>query len=105
MIHITNNTDCCGCAACEQICPKNCITMTQDSEGFLYPTVDENACVNCGRCDSVCPIHNKREAHSLLKAFAFNLKDKEASLLQLQLMLSNLGVSLLVSLLIQRCKR
>lgn len=78
MIHITNKSDCCGCAACEQICPKNCISMTQDSEGFLYPTVDENACVNCGRCDSVCPIHNKREVHSLLKAFAFNLKDKEA---------------------------
>lgn len=79
MVHITNKSDCCGCSACEQICPKSCITMAQDSEGFLYPTVDENACVNCGRCDSVCPIQNKREAHSLLKAFAFNLKDKKGS--------------------------
>lgn len=28
---------CTGCAACFSICPKNCITMHADDEGFLRP--------------------------------------------------------------------
>lgn len=45
---------CCGCSACEHICPKNSIRMEIDSEGFLYPRIDMDTCVNCGRCASVC---------------------------------------------------
>ena len=46
---------CCGCSACEQICPRRCITMQEDSEGFLYPFVDEARCIDCGLCEKVCP--------------------------------------------------
>lgn len=56
MIHIEDKTKCCGCTACASICPKKCITMKPDEEGFLYPEVDENTCVNCGICDKVCPV-------------------------------------------------
>ena len=28
--------------------------MVEDTEGFLYPQVDEEACVNCGLCEKVC---------------------------------------------------
>ena len=28
---------CCGCSACLQKCPKKCIEMHEDAEGFLYP--------------------------------------------------------------------
>lgn len=28
--------------------------MHEDSEGFLYPRVDEAACANCGLCEKVC---------------------------------------------------
>lgn len=47
---------CCGCSACSQICPRSCIEMKADAEGFLYPIVDKAKCVNCGLCESVCPI-------------------------------------------------
>ena len=47
---------CCGCGACAQVCPVNCISMESDAEGFLYPAVDENACISCGRCRTVCPV-------------------------------------------------
>ena len=47
---------CCGCSACASICPKNCITMKANAEGFLYPAVDTDACVACGRCEKVCPV-------------------------------------------------
>ncbi len=58
MINITNKKECCGCTACRNICPKDCIVMEADNEGFLYPHVDGNKCVDCGLCEKVCPILN-----------------------------------------------
>ena len=55
MIKISNKQNCCGCAACAQACPKQCIMMSSDNEGFLYPKVDESVCINCGLCERVCP--------------------------------------------------
>lgn len=56
MIKINNPTECCGCGACSNVCPKHAINMIEDREGFLYPTVDISLCVNCGLCDKVCPM-------------------------------------------------
>lgn len=58
MIEITDKKDCCGCWACKDICPVQCITMNEDGEGFRYPTVDEDRCINCHMCEKVCPIIN-----------------------------------------------
>ena len=55
MINIVNKSFCCGCAACVQICPKKCISLTEDTEGFLYPRVDKTKCIDCGLCETVCP--------------------------------------------------
>lgn len=67
MICIANKQKCCGCGACVQRCPKQCITMYEDGEGFLYPTVDAMCCVDCGLCEKVCPVINgeKPERHPL----------------------------------------
>ena len=46
--------NCCGCTACQSICPVRAITMESDSEGFLYPCVNSEKCVNCGKCIEVC---------------------------------------------------
>lgn len=59
MIFIKDKTQCCGCSACEQICPKKCIRMVSDSEGFSYPIVDIDNCINCGLCEKVCPVLNR----------------------------------------------
>ena len=53
---LNNGKDCCGCEACAQACPKNCIVMTTDEEGFVYPSIDRKSCVSCGICQSVCPV-------------------------------------------------
>lgn len=55
MIKIHNKKNCCGCHACANICPKNCIEMQTDSEGFWYPQVNESKCVQCNLCEKVCP--------------------------------------------------
>lgn len=57
MIQIDDKKQCCGCTACESVCPQKCIAMIEDSEGFIYPSVNGDLCVNCGLCDKVCPMH------------------------------------------------
>ncbi len=61
MIKISDKHFCCGCSACAQRCPKQCITMQEDLEGFLYPVVNQRQCINCGICEKVCPAINKTE--------------------------------------------
>lgn len=56
MIEIQRKEDCCGCSACAAVCPKHCIQMKEDEEGFLYPIVDEKECIRCFLCDKTCPI-------------------------------------------------
>lgn len=58
MINIDFNNECCGCSACSQICPYGCISMTENSEGFLIPEIDLGKCVNCSLCEKVCPVLN-----------------------------------------------
>ena len=61
MIEIKDKSLCSGCSACEQVCPKNCIKLIPDNEGFLYPSVNKEECINCGLCDKTCPILNPIE--------------------------------------------
>lgn len=61
MIKITDKKDCCGCNACYVVCPKKCISIPVDNEGFWYPEVNEAECVDCKLCEAVCPILNKSQ--------------------------------------------
>lgn len=53
---MNHKKNCCGCTACQQICPVQCIAMEPDEEGFLYPKINETACIHCDQCKTVCPI-------------------------------------------------
>lgn len=55
MIELNKKENCCGCSACEQICPVHAIHMVEDNEGFLYPVVAQDRCVGCNRCNITCP--------------------------------------------------
>lgn len=68
MIDVKNPIDCCGCNACVQVCPKQCIAKNIDSEGFWYPQVNKDICIDCGLCEKVCPIIHKEKAIDRLKA-------------------------------------
>jgi coenzyme F420-reducing hydrogenase beta subunit len=59
MIKITDPSKCCGCTACQAVCPKDAIIMKPDVLGFLYPQVDEDKCVDCGLCEKVCDFSSR----------------------------------------------
>lgn len=75
MIKLTSPEECCGCSACAQKCPKQCIEMCEDSEGFVYPQIDTSRCVNCHLCEKVCPICNYHEIHNPLHVYAIQHYD------------------------------
>lgn len=53
--------ECNGCGACALVCPKNCIKMVEDGEGFLYPEIDKDKCVKCNKCRKVCSNFNEKK--------------------------------------------
>lgn len=75
-----NNEKCTGCYACQNICPKDCIVLQEDNEGFRYPKIDTEKCANCGLCEKVCPIDkgiSNRNQSVIPKAYASYSKDEE----------------------------
>ena len=61
MINIVDKKLCCGCSACVQKCPKHCISLQEDDEGFAYPVVDKDSCIDCGICEKICPMLHQEE--------------------------------------------
>lgn len=79
MIIINDKTKCCGCSACTNICPKNCISMKSDEEGFLYPVTNTTECVACGLCEKICPViqfNKQSKSGTVLDTFAGNTENE-----------------------------
>ena len=55
-----NKKMCNGCGTCSLVCPKKCIKMVKDDEGFLYPVINKNECIKCGKCRNVCSNFNNK---------------------------------------------
>jgi len=77
MINITDKHNCCGCSACASICPKQCISMVADNEGFLYPQVNKETCIDCGLCEKACnELHPYKKQKPLKVLAAINKKEE-----------------------------
>lgn len=70
MINIVEKKECCGCSACVQACPKHCIELHPDEEGFLYPKFNTSVCIDCGLCERVCPILKSKDSRKPLSVYA-----------------------------------
>lgn len=68
-IRIVPHEKCTGCGACYNKCPKNAIKMKLDSEGFLFPEVQDD-CVSCGACQGACPVLNPVTHHDEPESYA-----------------------------------
>lgn len=71
----SNYSDCCACGSCLNVCPRKAITMTQNSEGFIYPHIDKDLCVECGACLRVCDYKSEKGWFSPQKVYAAASKD------------------------------
>ena len=69
---------CTGCRACEQLCPKQCIHMEVDGEGFLVAKVDQQVCINCGLCAKKCPQNREDLQYRVVReTWAARLKNEK----------------------------
>ena len=75
---LEKNQDCSGCHACFSACPKGCIRMEENAEGFLYPLIDTDKCIACALCERVCPVLKNAEGKAnTARAYAcYNLDEK-----------------------------
>lgn len=60
---------CTGCSVCANVCPKKAIKMEKNSEGFLYPKIDESKCINCGVCGKKCPVINSKQNEAMNECY------------------------------------
>ncbi|MCI9138218.1 MAG: hypothetical protein HFI78_00505 [Lachnospiraceae bacterium] len=45
--------NCIGCGICACVCPKKCISMELDKDGY-FEAVVKGSCIHCGQCVKVC---------------------------------------------------
>jgi coenzyme F420-reducing hydrogenase beta subunit len=73
---ITNN--CTGCGVCAAICPKECISIRKNENGFYAYTVDSKKCIKCGLCKRNCgQVHNNATNIGKQKMFSAYSKSNE----------------------------
>lgn len=51
MAHVIEKDKCINCAACEPVCPVDCISEQDDKR-----IIDGDSCIDCGACVSACPV-------------------------------------------------
>lgn len=73
--------ECSGCQACMNACPKQCIKMESDKEGFLYPSIANDDCINCGICMNVCPV-NKDLVYDQYAQYGYVVQNKDEVILK-----------------------
>lgn len=72
---------CCGCSACEQICPTGAVSMEEDEEGFVYPKINDTMCIHCNKCDTICAFSKKLyQKNELNEPDAYALKHKNLAI-------------------------
>lgn len=76
--YVCEKSRCSGCGACLNVCSKGAIKFEKNSEGFLYPVIDQEKCINCGACRKICPVlNNKTFDERVIKCYAAKSKSSD----------------------------
>jgi len=77
-IDTTDESKCCGCMACMNVCQHQAISMIENEKGFIMPFVDINKCVDCGLCLNVCDFRKEHKNNSNIEhAYSLVANDTE----------------------------
>lgn len=78
LVTITGEESSCnGCSACAELCPKSCISMMPNNNGFLVPVIDTDQCISCGKCRRLCPVLGNVVRHEPQKVYGAYTKQEE----------------------------
>ena len=75
MILYPDQSACCNCNACTQICPKDAIFLKEDRDGFVFPHIDQDKCIDCGLCQKVCSYQHIEETNNVKAVYAAKSND------------------------------
>ncbi|MDO4550724.1 MAG: Coenzyme F420 hydrogenase/dehydrogenase, beta subunit C-terminal domain [Planctomycetia bacterium] len=75
---------CTGCESCQNSCPRHAISMKEDKNGFLYPSIQQELCVDCHACQRACPLLEKNlpESDEISYPVTYAVKHKEKSVIK-----------------------
>lgn len=82
MENICSYNSCSGCFACQNICPKDCISLCPDVNGELHPVIDHSQCIDCGLCAKICPVNHDveyKEPNNCFAAWNSDVKQRKLS--------------------------
>ncbi len=81
--HVLSKLDlCCGCGACENVCPVSAIRTKLNKEGFIKAEIFSEICINCGKCLSVCPFLGVSNGTLISKSELYSYKDNDINVLK-----------------------
>ena len=80
-VSIVDNKSCYACNSCVLSCPKKCISLIEDKEGFYYPRIQEDLCIDCGICLKKCSTETLKVPDSFKKEF-FGVKHNSVAKLK-----------------------